>query len=93
MGEEEEERGREREEGKGGRSGRKEEGGGVQVQAPGGLLGLEAASRRWPCGVQESSTHVLAWLEEEDKSHFAKMPLGFGGFLGNFKTALVCIIW
>jgi hypothetical protein len=62
------------------RNRRKGGGGDVQVQAPGGLLGLEAASRRWPCSIQESSMQVLPVTHEEDNRLFAKSPLAIGDF-------------
>jgi hypothetical protein len=58
----------------------REEGETSRCRLQGGLLGLEAASRRWPCSVQESSTQVLPVTHEEDNRLFAKSPLAIGDF-------------
>jgi hypothetical protein len=59
--------------------------------APGSLLGLKAASRRWHAGDPAQDTQLLCLLEEE--GIFAENPLGFGRFQGEKdKNCTLCNI-
>jgi hypothetical protein len=59
--------------------------------APGGHLGLKAASRRWSTAAMRR-TRRCCLLEEEERSFFCRKPLGFGRFRGKIKTAHFCKI-
>jgi hypothetical protein len=78
-------RGREKPRGKKGRATRdreREEGGGVQVPAPGASSVARAGSRRWHRWPIGTATQLL---EVEDNGSFFRKPPGLVGFLGKTK--------